>query len=108
MLACLASITKAADEATTTISFASGKWNPAQWTSIRLPNQEKAVPLIQNPNSIGTTKDSFSEVDYGKEQDNALSLYDTGTLEGQIEVTLGSGKGFGEVLLPQGFASLPP
>ncbi|MEO6053641.1 MAG: hypothetical protein ABIP97_06485 [Chthoniobacterales bacterium] len=90
----------ASEDAATTISFASGKWNASQWTPVRLPNQEKAVPLIQKPTSIGTTEASFSETDYGKERDNALSLYDTGILEGQVEVTLGLGKGFGNFSSP--------
>ncbi|MEO8826684.1 MAG: hypothetical protein ABI443_12670 [Chthoniobacterales bacterium] len=82
------------------ISFAKGKWDSAQWLSLRLPNQEHAVPLVQNPSSLGTTDATFTETDYGKERDNALLQYDMGTSEGQIELTFSLGKGFNHYSSP--------
>ena len=69
------------------ISFAKGKWDTNRWTALRMVNQEKAVPLVQFDDSIGTTTNTFSEADYNKERDNALLAYDTGLSEGQVEVT---------------------
>ncbi|MEO8206632.1 MAG: hypothetical protein ABI615_10665 [Chthoniobacterales bacterium] len=84
----------------TVISFAPGKWDPAQWTPLRLPNQEQAVKFVQNPDSIGTTKESFDKTDYSKERDNALLVYDMGTTEGEIAVTLRIGTGFNNFSSP--------
>jgi hypothetical protein len=69
------------------IDFARGKWDTNRWTAMRMVNQEKAVPMTQFDDSIGTTTNTFSEADYNKERDNALLVYDTGLPEGQVEVT---------------------
>src|SRR4051794_286694 len=65
-----------ATKSETTMPFVVGGWNPQEWTAVRMPNQEKPVPLVQKPLSIGTTTESFNKADYGKERDNALLLYD--------------------------------
>lgn len=82
-----------ADEETI-IRFTPGDWNTNEWTAIRLPNQEHPISFAQKPDSIGTTTNTFTKTDYSKERDNALLLCDTGTTEGEIEVTFRFGPGF--------------
>ena len=69
------------------IHFARGQWDTNRWTALRMVNQEKAVPLMQFDDAIGTTTNTFSETDYNKERDNALFVYDTGLSDGQVEVS---------------------
>jgi hypothetical protein len=77
-----------------TMRFSPGGWNPKVWMAIRMPNQGQAVPFQQKAQSIGTTMESFSKEDYGKERDNALLLYDTKLDDLELELTFAIGEGF--------------
>ena len=83
-----------------TVSFAKGKWDPTQWKVIRMVNQEEPRTFTQNADSLGMTMDSYRDRDYSKERDNALLVTDTGTTEGEIEVTFRLGKGFNKTSSP--------
>ena len=83
-----------------TVSFAKGEWDPTQWKVIRMVNQEEPRTFTQNADSLGMTMDSYRDRDYSKERDNALLVTDTGTTEGEIEVTFRMGKGFNKSSSP--------
>jgi len=87
-------------EASRTVSFAEGKWDPSQWQVVRMVNQQEARTFTQNADSLGMTMASYQKGDYGKERDNALLVTDTGTTEGQIEVTFRLGEGFNKTSSP--------
>lgn len=76
------------------INFAPGGWNPSEWVSVRMVNQQEPRTFTQKAESVGVTTASFQADDYAKERDNALLVYDTGTAEGEIEVAFGMGPGF--------------
>jgi len=82
------------------VSFAKGRWDPKEWTAVRQPNQEEPRAFTQNADSLGVTLDSFKPDDYHKERDNAILVTDTGTDEGQVEVTFQGGKGFNKTSSP--------
>ena len=50
-------------------------------------NQDKPFALVQLPDGIGTTAETFAPEDYSKERDNALLLHDTGLDEYEVELT---------------------
>jgi len=83
-----------------TVSFAKGKWNPSQWQVVRMVNQDEPRTFTQNADSLGMTMDSYRKGDYSKERDNALLITDTGTTEGEIEVTFRMGEGFNKTSSP--------
>jgi len=82
------------------VSFAKGKWDKSKWKVVRMVNQEEPRTFTQNADSLGMTMDSYKEGDYNKERDNALLVTDTGTTEGEIEVTFRLGKGFNKTSSP--------
>jgi len=97
MLACcLCAAALGAEEAkVTVIKFDEGAWDAAKWTPARMANQAEAKELVQLDGAVGTTMDTFSKADYGAEVDNAILLYDLGTTEAEIAVTLEMGKNVG-------------
>ncbi|MCC7300994.1 MAG: hypothetical protein IT583_07940 [Verrucomicrobia bacterium] len=70
--------------ATGEVSFATAKWNPDQWTPIRLPHQKTLRTFIQRDESLGTEKFPADEIK--AHLDNVLLMADTGTGEGEFEV----------------------
>jgi hypothetical protein len=93
---CLCALPLWAEEAkVTVIKFDKGGWDAAQWTPARMANQAEAKRLVQLDGAIGTTMDTFTRADYGAETDNAILLYDLGTTEAEIAVTLTMGKNIG-------------
>ena len=79
----------------TVIKFEKDAWDPAQWTPVRMANQAEAKALVQLDGAIGTTMETFTRADYGTETDNAILLYDLGTTEAEVAVTLTMGKNAG-------------
>lgn len=68
-----------------TVSFAEGAWDPAEWTPLRLPMQPEPLTFVQRPGSLGTT--SFTPEQTRQGLDNVILMTDTGTDEGEFEVT---------------------
>lgn len=89
-----------ADAGGTVIRFASGQWDPAQWTAVRQPNQDRSRTFTQFEHSIGVARESFEPGDYSAERDNAILVFDTGLDEAQVEVTLQAGPGFNRSSTP--------
>jgi len=79
----------------TVIRFDKGVWDTAKWTPARMANQAEAKVLVQLDGAVGTTMETFSKADYNAEVDNAILLYDLGTTEVEIAVTLEMGKNAG-------------
>lgn len=97
---CAALVARGAEPEVRVINFAEGKWDRAAWTSLRTLGQDEPRVLAQNADSIGTTEATFRKDDYSKERDNAILITDTGTIEGQIEVTFTMGTGFNKTSSP--------
>src|SRR4051812_34494809 len=70
----------------TIVRFGKGGWDAAKWKPARLANQAKPKPFTQLDGALGTTKDTFTADEYGREVDNALLLHDLGTAEAEVEV----------------------
>lgn len=68
-----------------TVSFAEGQWDPADWTPLRLPMQPELLTFEQRPERLGTS--SFTPEQTKQGLDNVILMTDTGTDEGQFEVT---------------------
>lgn len=93
---CLCALPLLAEETNvTTIKFEKGAWDPAKWTPVRMANQAEAKTLVQLDGAVGTTMETFTRADYNAETDNAILLYDLGTTEAEIAVTLTMGKNVG-------------
>ena len=69
----------------TITSFAEGKWDAAKWTPVRLPHQKKLKTFTQRDESIGVT--AFTAAEKKNRLDNVLLMADTGTAEGEFEVS---------------------
>jgi len=96
LICCLCALPLWAEEAkVTVIKFTEGAWDPAQWTPARMANQAEAKRLVQLDGAVGTTLETFSKADYNAEVDNAIALYDLGTTEAEIAVTVTMGKNAG-------------
>lgn len=74
-----------ADGEERTVSFAEGQWDPAQWTPLRLPLHPHVQTFVQRPDCLGT--DSFTPEQVKQHLDNVLLMTDSGTDEGEFEVT---------------------
>ncbi len=70
-------------------TFTAGNWDPSRWQALRLPHQTETPGMIQKEASLGTT--SFTPRQKTAKLDNVLLMTDTGTGEGQFEVTFGIG-----------------
>jgi hypothetical protein len=85
-LTACAALAEAPEAATDRVTdFAEGRWNQAQWTPLRLPHQPEMKTFEQKTDCLGTN--AFSTEDKKTRRDNVLLMTDTGTDEGEFEIT---------------------